>query len=118
MNFPIRFGLGYKLTLVKAGESFEPNSLTSLVLSHVEDAEMLSAAGGEISFRLPREQSQKFPSLFRALEAGREAMGVGGYGVSITSLEEVGAPLWGSVPGGVNRERFPIVIFGLNSGQL
>ncbi|CAN0193444.1 unnamed protein product [Ectocarpus sp. 12 AP-2014] len=84
-----RFGLGYKLTLVKAGESFEPNSLTSLVLSHVEDAEMLSAAGGEISFRLPREKSQKFPGLFRALEAGREAMGVGGYGVSITSLEEV-----------------------------
>ncbi|CAN0373503.1 unnamed protein product, partial [Ectocarpus sp. 8 AP-2014] len=50
---------------------------------------MLSAAGGEISFRLPREKSQKFPGLFRALEAGREAMGVGGYGVSITSLEEV-----------------------------
>ncbi|CAM9889128.1 unnamed protein product, partial [Hapterophycus canaliculatus] len=84
-----RFGLGYKLTLVKAGESFAPNSLTSLVLSHVADAQTLSAAGGEISFRLPREKSANFPGLFRALEAGRGAMGIGGYGVSITSLEEV-----------------------------
>ncbi|CAM9472264.1 unnamed protein product [Scytosiphon promiscuus] len=58
-----RFGLGYRLTLVKAGDSFEPTHLTSL--------------------------SAKFPGLFRALEAGRGAMGIGGYGVSITSLEEV-----------------------------
>lgn len=86
---PFRFGLGYRLTLVKASDSFEPNSLTSLVLSHVADAETLSAAGGEISFRLPRENSANFPGLFRALEAGRGAMGIGGYGVSITSLEEV-----------------------------
>ena len=84
-----RFGLGYKLTLVKASDQFEPDSLTSLVLSHVTNAELLSSAGGEISFRLPREESGKFPGLFRDLEAGREVMGVGGYGVSITSLEEV-----------------------------
>lgn len=50
---------------------------------------MLSSAGGEISFRLPREESARFSSLFRALEVGREGMGIGGYGVSITSLEEV-----------------------------
>eukprot|EP00752_Nemacystus_decipiens_P003898 g3578.t3 len=84
-----RFGLGYKLTLVKAGQSFEPSEVIALVLSHVAHAQTLSSAGGEISFRLPREESRNFPDLFRALEAGREAMGVGGYGVSITSLEEV-----------------------------
>ena len=60
-----------------------------LVLSHVPRAETLSTAGGEISFRLPREESGKFPGLFRNLESGREEMGIGGYGVSITSLEEV-----------------------------
>lgn len=84
-----RFGLGYKLTLVKAGEAFDPEHLTKLVLSHVLKAETLSTAGGEISFRLPREYSSNFPALFRELEQGREAMGIGGYGVSITSLEEV-----------------------------
>eukprot|EP00903_Cladosiphon_okamuranus_P005738 g5694.t1 len=84
-----RFGLGYKLTLVKAGQAFEPNDVIALVLSHVAGAEALSSAGGEISFRLPREESRNFPGLFRAVEAGREAMGIGGYGVSITSLEEV-----------------------------
>lgn len=74
---------------MKAGETFDPERLTALVLSRVGDARALSSAGGEISFRLPREESQSFPALFRDLETGREALGVGGYGVSITSLEEV-----------------------------
>lgn len=74
---------------MKAGEAFDPGHLTTLVNSHVAKAETLSTAGGEISFRLPREHSSDFPGLFRELEDGREAMGIGGYGVSITSLEEV-----------------------------
>lgn len=84
-----RFGLGYKLTLVKAGEAFQADDVTRLVLSHVKNAQMLSSAGGETSFRLPRQESGEFPKLFRDLEAKREAMGIGGYGISITSLEEV-----------------------------
>lgn len=84
-----RFGLGYKLTLVKAAETFDPVDIRKLVLLHVPRSETLSYAGGEMSFRLPREFSSKFPGLFRDLESKRQAMGIGGYGVSITSLEEV-----------------------------
>lgn len=84
-----RFGLGYKLTLVKAGETFDEDQLSALVRLHVKTAVLLSSAGGEISFRLPKEESKSFHGLFRDLEAGREAMGVGGYGMSVTSLEEV-----------------------------
>lgn len=83
------FGLGYKLTLVKAGHVFNEEQLTRAVREQVPSARSLSSAGGEISFRLPRAESKKFPGLFRKLEAEREMMGVGGYGVSITSLEEV-----------------------------
>lgn len=91
MTYPRRcsFGLGYKLTLVKAGEAFDQDRLTDTVINHVPTAQPLSCAGGEISFRLPREKSAKFPGLFRELETERTAMGVGGYGMSVTSLEEV-----------------------------
>lgn len=91
MKFPhaCSFGLGYKLTLVKAGEAFDQERLTAAVMNHVPTVQPLSCAGGEISFRLPREQSANFPELFRELETERTAMGVGGYGVSVTSLEEV-----------------------------
>lgn len=74
---------------MKAGDAFDQDRLTNVVRTHVTQAEPLSYAGGEISFRLPREQSSNFPRLFRELETRREAMGVGGYGVSVTSLEEV-----------------------------
>ncbi|CAM9600590.1 unnamed protein product, partial [Sphacelaria rigidula] len=84
-----RFGLGYKLTLVKASDAFDQDTLTKTVANYVPTAQPLSCAGGEISFRLPREVSAKFPGLFRELETQRAAMGVGGYGVSVTSLEEV-----------------------------
>lgn len=74
---------------MKAAETFDPVNIRKLVLSHVPRSETLSYAGGEVSFRLPREFSGKFPGLFRDLESKRQAMGIGGYGVSITSLEEV-----------------------------
>lgn len=85
----LSFGLGYKLTLVKAGEAFDEGQLAALVRKYVTMAELLSSAGGEISFRLPRDEAKNFHRLFRELEDRREAMGVGGYGISITSLEEV-----------------------------
>lgn len=74
---------------MKAAETFDPVDIRKLVLLHVPRSETLSNAGGEVSFRLPREFSAKFPGLFRDLESKRRAMGIGGYGISITSLEEV-----------------------------
>ncbi|CAM9302607.1 unnamed protein product [Discosporangium mesarthrocarpum] len=84
-----RFGLGYNLTLVKATEGFDAAALANLVQTHVPSADQLSAAGGEVTYRLPRRFSSQFPGLFRELEERREAFGVGGYGVSVTTLEEV-----------------------------
>ncbi|CAM9145594.1 unnamed protein product [Choristocarpus tenellus] len=84
-----RFGLGYNVTLVKAGEDFAAPVLDALVRSHIPTADQLMAAGGEVTYRLAREFSPRFPALFRELEARRESLGVGGYGVSVTTLEEV-----------------------------
>ncbi|CAM9223755.1 unnamed protein product [Phaeothamnion confervicola] len=128
-----RFGLGYKLSLVRArrgepgsaaaaeggggggeegsggiggggwgdgngggngggggdGEAFDAEELVRLVQGMVPGADLLSAAGGEVSMRLPLRERERFPALFRRLEEEQAALGVGAFGVSVTSLEEV-----------------------------
>lgn len=47
-------------------------------------------AGSEVALQLPKEAASAFPSLLRALEAApARALGVGSYGLSVTTLEEV-----------------------------
>ena len=48
-----RFGLGYSLTMVRASSS-SSEELAAAVHRHVAGAAVLSEAGGELSFRLPR----------------------------------------------------------------
>uniref|UniRef100_A0A7S3XYS2 ABC transporter domain-containing protein n=1 Tax=Heterosigma akashiwo TaxID=2829 RepID=A0A7S3XYS2_HETAK len=112
-----RFGAGYNLTLVKqferekeveskeeaspAPEARIPPHNTSpatcnkdkeildLVAHHVGGAKLLSNVGAEMSFQLPQESSKNFPSLFFELDERLPDLGIGTYGVSVTTLEEV-----------------------------
>ena len=55
--------------------------------------ELLYRSTSELIYRFPQGSEDQFPALFDALEqkenGARESLGVGGYGVSNTTLEEL-----------------------------
>jgi ABC-type proline/glycine betaine transport system ATPase subunit len=65
------------------------DDLMQLVASHVPSAVLLSAAGAEVSIRLPKDGAGAFPAVLRALDAAADDLGVASYGLSVTTLEEV-----------------------------
>jgi len=84
-----KYGVGYNLTLVKASKACRIDQVTKMVMFFCPDARILSSAGGEISYRLPWTSVAAFPGLFQQLEERRQHMGIGGYGISSTTMEEV-----------------------------
>ena len=110
-----RFGLGYNLTVVvepalsrKAGMNqflhdqkthvqsvtAEPlidvaSELLSLLSHYVPGVKLTRRFGKELTYRLPKGSENLFPDAFNALEAHRNALGVGAFGVENSSLEEV-----------------------------
>ncbi|CAB4007510.1 ATP-binding cassette sub-family A member 3-like [Paramuricea clavata] len=83
-----RYGVGYRLTLVKAADC-NVTATSSLVYNHVQDARMVSDVGAELAFVLPSQSSVGFEPLFRELEEGKEKLGISSFGVSVTTLEDV-----------------------------
>lgn len=64
--------------------------VTALVKKHVPLAEVVSHIAREVTFRLPRQATGAFAALFEALETvGKAKLGVGDFGVGVTTLEEV-----------------------------
>ncbi len=95
-----RSGIGYTLTIVKGNghggaehnstKSAQAQRVTSMIQSFVPDGVPLSAAGGELRYRLPLSSVSRFPELFACLETrGRSECGIGAFGVAMTTLEEV-----------------------------
>ena len=85
-----KFGIGYHLTMTRASSNrWNPPEVTRLMLKFVPDAHLLSAAGGEISYRLPLASVSRFPSLFKEIDRRKRRMGIGGYGIAMTTLEAV-----------------------------
>ncbi|CAN0295273.1 unnamed protein product, partial [Ectocarpus sp. 13 AM-2016] len=109
------YGVGYTLTVIKAdegdgdggggGDAWEGQSpppgrlmvaakdgkdaLEALVLRFVPEALTVSKVGKERNYRLPFASSSNFVDMFREIDARKEQLGVAGYGVSVTTLEEV-----------------------------
>jgi len=74
----------------KEGGDDRPADVADLVLRHVPSAEVVSRIAREVTFRLPRVAASSFVALFDALEStGRESLGVGAFGMGLTTLEEV-----------------------------
>uniref|UniRef100_A0A3B5LJV4 Uncharacterized protein n=1 Tax=Xiphophorus couchianus TaxID=32473 RepID=A0A3B5LJV4_9TELE len=67
-------------------------SITALVHHHVPQACLIEAIGQELTFLLPNRdfQPRTYASLFRELEETLVDIGLSSFGVSDTSLEEVG----------------------------
>ncbi|KAG0725814.1 ATP-binding cassette sub-family A member 5 [Chionoecetes opilio] len=101
-----KFGLGYHLTCNRYGTYTEHYPLTcSLIVEENSDEEKVGKSlqkvipevqlaryyGKEMAFVLPSNSSPRFPSLFKQLDESIASTqeGIEGYGVSMTTLEEV-----------------------------
>ena len=69
-----RFGLGYTLSMVvsdgKASDAVT-HRVQAALAAHVPEVELLSAAGDELSFRLPFHSAPRFAKLLEALDASK-----------------------------------------------
>ncbi len=63
----LRYGVGYRLTVVK-GADCNVVATSTLVYKHVPDAKLVSDVGAELAFVLPSQSSAGFEPLFRELE--------------------------------------------------
>lgn len=84
-----KFGVGYNLVMTRSSTECNDATVSSLVAKHVPQAVLLSSAGGEIAFQLPLSNKGAFTHLFQELEDKKNELHIGGYGVSMTTLEEV-----------------------------
>jgi hypothetical protein len=87
-----RFGLGYNLTLVmedEFGHTQDASAITSFIQLQIPGSELLRLSGKELTYRFPQGSESSFPDAFDALEEERNSLGIGAFGVTNSSLEEV-----------------------------
>ncbi|CBZ23091.1 putative ABC1 transporter [Leishmania mexicana MHOM/GT/2001/U1103] len=83
-----RLGIGYNIT-ISVDELLRPGDLDICLQQHVPQAERLTSSGGEVSYRLPAKHVERFSGLLSALDAVGPLIGIRGYAISPTTLEEV-----------------------------
>ncbi|XP_044072836.1 LOW QUALITY PROTEIN: glucosylceramide transporter ABCA12 [Siniperca chuatsi] len=92
-----KLGQGYKLTLTKKMQNLESEQidnaeLKAFIQAHVSEARLKETQGGDLVYSLPpftSSNSSSYRSLLTALDSNLDALQLGGYGISDTSLEEV-----------------------------
>eukprot|EP00118_Oscarella_pearsei_P005154 m.23294 g.23294 ORF g.23294 m.23294 type:complete len:1794 (+) comp28455_c0_seq2:102-5483(+) len=83
-----RYGVGYHLTLVK-GEQCKSEEVTKYLRCRIPTIKLNSNVGHELSYLLPRGETDKFASLFKEMEDEIGALGIESFGLSLTTMEEV-----------------------------
>ncbi|KAM4608568.1 glucosylceramide transporter ABCA12 [Polymixia lowei] len=93
-----KLGQGYKLTLTKkiqspdSRERFDSAELKAFIQAHVPEAQLKEAQMGDLVYSLPpftSSNASSYRSLLTALDANLDALQLGCYGISDTTLEEV-----------------------------
>jgi ATP-binding cassette subfamily A (ABC1) protein 3 len=75
--------------MTRSSAECNDTTVTALVHKYIPQAILLSSAGGELAFQLPLSNKGAFAQLFQELEQKKQELHIGGYGVSMTTLEEV-----------------------------
>ncbi|XP_075155305.1 ATP binding cassette subfamily A member 3 isoform X2 [Haematobia irritans] len=83
-----KYGSGYKLICVKR-EGCKADELTALLQKYIPDLKPEADIGAELSYQLPDKYSHIFEDMFGDLERESDNLRLNGYGIGITSLEEV-----------------------------
>ena len=85
-----RFGVGYNLVLAKKqGAGAKTQSVNGYIAKKLPEATLLQEVSTEITYQLPLAVSSKFKDFFASLDKDLATLGLGSYGVRITTLEEV-----------------------------
>ncbi|KPA77108.1 putative ABC transporter [Leptomonas pyrrhocoris] len=81
-------GVGYSITMSLRDDA-RVRKLTRLVKASVDGALEMGVNGCEAMYRLPNNAVEQFPAFLDRLEAAQEKLGVRGYSLSATTLEEI-----------------------------
>eukprot|EP01043_Picozoa_sp_COSAG02_P037009 COSAG02_NODE_2750_length_8101_cov_29.247073_14_plen_218_part_00 len=85
-----RYGAGYDLALTRDDVSCDDGAVLAFVQRHVPGATPRTTHGGsDMHIQLPFGTEPGFPDLFTELDASLERLGVKGYGIAVTTLEQV-----------------------------
>ncbi|KAK4876910.1 hypothetical protein RN001_009416 [Aquatica leii] len=83
-----KYGAGYRLVMEKS-TICDVQKITNLLQNYIPDIQVLSDVGSELSYRLSPEKSSIFQPMLENLESQSEHLGILGFGISLTTLEEV-----------------------------
>ena len=83
-----RFGVGYYLTIFKESEA-DNDLIERFIKEILPNAEVVSVANSEISFRLPRADSSQLSGAFDEIDTKKESYMIKSYVISLSTLEEV-----------------------------
>lgn len=83
-----RFGLGYRITFVKRSRKMHPG-LEKFMQSYFRGVEKAGEVVDEVSFVIPKTESQNFGGFFQALDDRLDDYDIRSYGVSMSNLEDV-----------------------------
>ncbi|KAL9833539.1 ABC-type organic anion transporter ABCA8-like [Geothlypis trichas] len=100
-----KWGICYHLR-IHVSESCDLENLTSLVKGYIPNATFSGHSQYELRYKLPLENINKFPDLFRGLDSCSE-QGIINYGVSMTTLEDVFLRLEGEYTDNQKDEHIP-----------
>lgn len=84
-----RFGTGYHLICAKSNKNCDSNAITKLLHRYIPNIQVESENDAEVSYLLPENQNELFTSIFQDLENNETFLNLTGFGVSLTTLEEV-----------------------------
>ncbi|XP_051490810.1 ATP-binding cassette sub-family A member 10-like isoform X2 [Apus apus] len=82
-----KWGIGYHLR-IHISESCDLENVTAVVKQHIPNAVLSGHSQYELRYKLPLENTNKFPDLFSGLDSCSD-QGITNYGVSMTTLEDV-----------------------------
>ena len=64
-------------------------SVTKFIKKHCPTAELMTDIGSSLTYTLPSPELSSFDSLFAALDKNLSSLGISGFGVSDSTLDEV-----------------------------
>ena len=83
-----RFGIGYRLILVKKAMC-NPTHVTSFLSKYLPGINLDTNIGTELTYILPEDYIKLFKHIFADLENNLDALNILSFGLSLTTLEEV-----------------------------
>lgn len=83
-----RFGTGYHLICAKDGDC-DSRQVTELLRNYIPDIRVDSENDSELSYVLSEDKNELFTMIFRDLENNESRLNLSGFGVSLTTLEEI-----------------------------